>query len=108
MVWPPACPMMADWHGMIAAAAVDHIQIRELRHCQIATSQSIDDDLATWVNCPDGRNCTPYQSSMVVARHAVRSGRRRLVDQIKAEKAGRHALISTSERFPQKHERPLR
>ena len=103
MTGPPACPVMADRHGMIAAPAVEHAQISELRHGEIAASQTVDDDLALRVKRPYRRDRSPDQRGVILAGQAILSRTRWFVDQIKAEKFGRNILVAASKGFPQKY-----
>src|SRR5690349_12831386 len=101
MVRPPACPVVADRHGMVAAPAVGHSQTHKLRHCQIPTSQTINHDFPVFVDCPDGSHRAADQGGMVLARHAISPGTRGLVDEVKAQGVSGHIFVAPSKAFPQ-------
>src|SRR5512141_2357984 len=95
---------MCHRHGLVAASAVDHIQIGELGHGVIAASQTVDDDFAARVNCPDGSYGTSNQCSVIFSGHAIVAGGRWLVDEVKAEIFTWHTLVATCKFLPQENE----
>src|SRR5215217_7307144 len=104
---PPARFMMSDGHRVIAASAVDHTQVRQLWHGEIAASKPVDDDFTVWVNCPNCSHGAADNYGMIFTCQAMVTRTRRLVEQVKTEHFILYILIATREDLPQKHKRVL-
>src|SRR5947209_299146 len=90
---PPLGLVMTDRHRLVAPTAMNDAEVSQLWHCQMATAQSIDHDLAPGIDCTDCADGSPYQGSMILTRQTVLANLRRLVQQIEAQHISGDPLI---------------